>query len=79
MQSYKQQFNKKYKQSANASNSKANISKLTGIPVKKLDEVFDRVMKYPATHGYTDLDKKIPKGAYAMSQVYKYALENRRK
>ena len=79
MQSYKQQFNKKYKQSANASNSKANISKLTGIPVKKLDEVFDNVMKYPATNGYMDLDKKIPKGAYAMSQVYKYALEHRRK
>ena len=79
MTSFKQQFNKKYKQSANASNSKANISRLTGIPVKKLDEVFDRVMKYPATNGYLDLDKKIPKGAFAMSAVYKYALENKRK
>ena len=28
MQSYKQKFNKKYKQSLNSSNSKANISKL---------------------------------------------------
>ena len=79
MQTYKQKFNEKYKQSANASNSKANISKLTGIPVKDLDRVFDNVMKYPVTNGYMDLDKKIPKGAYAMSQVYKYALEHRRK
>ena len=79
MPSYKQQFNKRYKQSPNATNSKSNISKLTGIPVSKLDEVWDKVYKYPATHGYTDLDKKIPKGAFAMSQVYKYALEHRRK
>ena len=79
MSSYKQQFNKKYKQSLNQSNSKANISKLTGIPINKLDEVFDNVMKYPATNGYMDLDKKIPKGAFAMSQVYKYAIQNRRK
>ena len=79
MTSYKQKFNKRYKQSLNISNSKARISSLTGIPVKELDRVFDRVMKYPATHGYLDLDKKIPKGAFAMSQVYKFALDNRRK
>lgn len=79
MTSFKQQFNKKYKQPANASNSKANISKLTGIPVKDLNRVFDETMKYPATHGYTDLNVKMPKGAYAMVRVYKYALENRRK
>ena len=79
MQSYKQKFNKRYKQSLNSSNSKANISKLTGIPVKDLDRVFDETMKYPATHGYTDLNVKMPKGAYAMVRVYKYALENKRK
>ena len=79
MSSYKQKFNKLYNQSLNSSNSKSNISKLTGIPVNKLNELFDNVMKYPATNGYLDLDKKIPKGAFAMSQVYKYAIQNRRK
>jgi hypothetical protein len=79
MSSYKQQFNRKYKQSLNTSNSKANISRLTGIPVSTLDKVWDRHYKYPATNGYNDLNKKIPKGAFAMSAVYKYALENRKK
>ncbi len=79
MTSYKQKFNKRYKQSLNISNSKAKISSLTGIPVKELDRVWDRTFKYPATYGYTDLDKKIPKAAYAMTQVYKFALENKRK
>ena len=79
MNSYKNKFNIKYKQPPNSSNSKSHISKLTGIPVKKLNDVWDRVFKYPATYGYGDLDKKIPKGAFAMSQVYKYALENRKK
>ena len=79
MSSYKQQFNKKYKQSLNASNSKANISRLTGIPVSTLDKVWDRHYKYPYSNGYDNLNKKIPKGAFAMSAVYKYALENRKK
>ena len=38
----KQRFNEKYKQPANQPNSKKDISKLTGIPMKILDEVFDR-------------------------------------
>lgn len=79
MSSYKQQFNRKYKQSLNTSNSKANISRLTGIPVSTLDKVWDRHYKYPYTNGYDNLNKKIPKGAFAMSAVYKYALENRKK
>ena len=79
MSSYKQQFNKKYKLSLNQSNSKAEISKLTGIPIKELDRVWDRHYKYPYTNGYDNLNKKIPKGAFAMSAVYKYALEHRRK
>lgn len=79
MTSYKQRFNKRYKQSLNISNSKANISRLSGIPVKELDRVWDRTFKYPATHGFTDLDKKMTKGAFAWTQVYRYALDNRRK
>ena len=79
MTSYKQRFNRRYKQSLNASNSKANISRLTGISVDKLDKVWDKAFKYPATHGKTDLDRKMTNGAFAWIQVYKFALENRRK
>ena len=38
----KQKFNMKYKQPKNQANSKDDISKLTGIPIKILDEVYDR-------------------------------------
>ena len=38
----KNRFNKKYNQKKDQSNSKKDISKLTGIPLKFLDEVFDR-------------------------------------
>ena len=42
MATNKQKFNKKYKQPLNESNSKAKIVKLTGIPKRILDAVFDR-------------------------------------
>jgi len=42
MSTNKQNFNRKYKQPLNQPNSKKDISKLTGIPIKILDEVFDR-------------------------------------
>ena len=42
MSSYKQKFNKIYKQPLNQPNSKEDISKLTKIPIRFLDEVYDR-------------------------------------
>lgn len=42
MSTNKQKFNKKYKQPLNQPNSKKDISKLTGIPMSILDQVFDR-------------------------------------
>jgi len=38
----KNKFNKKYKQNKNEPNSKKDISKLTGIPVRILDKVYYR-------------------------------------
>ena len=38
----KNKFNIKYKQPKDQPNSKKDISKLTGIPIKILDEVYDR-------------------------------------
>ncbi len=42
MSTNKQKFNKKYGQPLNQANSKKDISKLTGIPMSILDEVYDR-------------------------------------
>jgi len=42
MTSYKQKFNKKFNQDKDESNSKAKMTRLTGIPTKVLDEIFDR-------------------------------------
>jgi len=38
----KQKFNMKYKQPKNTANGKDDIVRLTGIPKKILDEVYDR-------------------------------------
>lgn len=38
----KQKFNLKYNQPKDQENSKRDISKLTGIPIKILDEIYDR-------------------------------------
>lgn len=42
MSTYKQKFNRKFKQPLDKSNSKANMVKLTGIPKSVLDDVYDR-------------------------------------
>jgi hypothetical protein len=42
MSTNKQKFNKKYGQPLNQPNSKKDISKLTGIPMSILDQVYDR-------------------------------------
>jgi len=42
MVTYKQKFNLKYKQPKDQPNSKKDISKHTGIPMKILDQVYDR-------------------------------------
>ena len=42
MTTYKQKFNKKFNQDKDESNSKAKMTKLTGIPKKVLDDVYYR-------------------------------------
>jgi hypothetical protein len=42
MTTYKQKFNRRFNQDKNESNSKAKMTKLTGIPKKMLDEIYDR-------------------------------------
>tara|TARA_R100000988_G_scaffold61565_1_gene30814 strand:+ start:826 stop:1134 length:309 start_codon:yes stop_codon:yes gene_type:complete len=42
MPTFKERFNKKFKQSKDESNSTSNMVKLTGIPKKILDDVYSR-------------------------------------
>jgi len=42
MPTFKEKFNKKFNQDKDESNSKAKMTRLTGIPKKVLDEVYDR-------------------------------------
>ena len=68
-------FNRKHGQSPGETNSKEDISKMTGITVRKLNEVWDKGFK---DYKYADIPnkKKIPAGAFAMGAVYIYALSN---
>jgi hypothetical protein len=42
MPTFKEKFNKKFNQDKDESNSKAKMTRLTGIPKKVLDDVYDR-------------------------------------
>ena len=89
----KQEFNKRHKQPANEDNSKKEISKLSGIKMSILDDVYDRgVGAYKSNpqsvrtkEGKKDakapLSKKMSKEQWAMARVYSFVnkVEGRRK
>ncbi len=81
MPTNKQKFNKKYKQPLNQSNSKKDISKLTGIPMSILDAVYDRGIGAHKTNRASVRNVKGVKGgagkkmsaqAWAMGRVYSF-------
>ena len=68
----KHKFNEKYKQPKNEPNSKKDISKLTGIPIKILDDVFDRgVGAYKTNPESVRKTVKSPE-QWAMGRVYSF-------
>ena len=70
----KQKFNKKYKQPLNQANSKKDISKLTGIKMSILDDVYDRGMgAYRTNPGSVRRSVKSPQ-QWAMARVYSFAV-----
>ena len=89
----KSEFNKRHKQPADQSNSKSDISKLSGIPIKILDEVYDRgVGAYKSSpqsvrtkEGKKDpkapMSRKMSKEQWAMARVYSFVnkVEGKRK
>lgn len=87
MSTNKQKFNKKYKQPLNQPNSKKDISKLTGIPMKILDEVYDRGLAAHKNNpesvrslsgkkvGGKSLKGKMSAGAWSQSRVYSFVVK----
>jgi hypothetical protein len=73
----KQKFNMKYKQPKNQANGKKDISKLTGIPIKILDEVFDRgVGAYKSNPQSVRPSVKSPE-QWAMARVYAFVMKGK--
>ena len=73
----KNRFNKKYNQKKDQSNSKKDISKLTGIPVKFLDEVFDRgVGAYRTNPKSVRPSVKSPE-QWAFGRVYSFVMRQK--
>ena len=71
----KQKFNKKYKQPLNEPNSKKDISKLTGIPMRILNQVFDRgVGAYRTNPKSVRPSVKSPE-QWAMARIYSFVMK----
>lgn len=70
----KQKFNRKYKQPLNQANSKKDISKLTGIKMTILDDVYDRgVGAFRTNRSAVRPSVKSPQ-QWAMARVYSFAV-----
>tara|TARA_R110002012_G_scaffold64557_1_gene169686 strand:+ start:793 stop:1080 length:288 start_codon:yes stop_codon:yes gene_type:complete len=71
----KNKFNKKYKQKSNQSNSKADIVKLTGIPLRIINEVFKRgVGAYKTNPKSVRSSVKSPE-QWAYARVYSFVMK----
>lgn len=85
MPTQKQMYNRRHKQSANEPNSKTEISKMSHIPKKVLDEVWDRGAGAYETNPQSvrmkgtykknvkaPMSQKLSKGQWAMARVYSF-------
>jgi len=75
VQTYKQRFNAKFGQPKDKSNSKANITKLTGIPKSVLDDVYDRgVGAYKTNPSSVRPQVKSPE-QWAYARIYAFVMK----
>jgi len=73
----KNKFNIKYKQAKDQPNSKKDISKLTGIPIKILDQVYDRgVGAFKNNPKSVRPSVKSPE-QWAMARVYAFVVKGK--
>ncbi len=71
----KMKFNRKYKQPLQQANSKADIVKLTGIPLRILNDVFDRgVGAYKTNPQSVRKSVKSPE-QWAYARVYSFVMK----
>ncbi len=85
----KNKFNIKYKQPKDQANSKRDISKLTGIPIKILDEVYDRGLMAHKNNpqsvrslsgkkiGGKSLKGKMSAQQWSMARVYAFVMKGK--
>ena len=73
----KQKFNKKYKQPINTANGKDDIVRLTGIPKKILDEVYDRGIGAYKTNPKSVRPNVKSKEQWAMARVYAFVMKGK--
>jgi hypothetical protein len=76
----KQKFNKMYKQDKNQANSKEDISRLTKIPIKFLDEVYDRGAGAWETNPESVRrinGKKLSQDAWSYGRVYAFVVKRK--
>ena len=87
MSTWKQKFNKKYGFAKDEGHDKKEISKLTGISKKILDDVFDRglgawssniesvrLKSGKKDYSVTDRSKKMGKEQWAMARIYSFVM-----
>jgi len=87
MSTYKQRFNKKYGFPKDEPHSKEEIAKITKIPKKILDEVYDRgtgawktniqsvrLKSGKKDYSVTDRSKKMSKERWSMARVYSFVM-----
>ena len=73
MSTYKNRFNKKFNQDKDESNSKAKMTKLTGIPKKVLDEIFFRGVGAFKTAGPSR--PNMTKEQWATARIYAFIMK----
>jgi len=86
----KQKFNKKYGFPANTSHSKAEISRLSGVPMKTLNKVYDRGLGARKNNpqsvrsattgkkiGGKSLAGKMSGPQWAMARIYSYVMKGK--
>ena len=69
----KQKFNKKYKQKLNEPNSKKDISKLSGVSMSILDDVYYRGMGAFKTNPQS-VRKSVSPQQWAMARIYSFVV-----
>ena len=77
MSTNKQKFNLKYKQPKDQANSKSDIVKLTKIPKRILDDVYDRGIGAYKTNRASVRPSVKSKEQWAMGRIYSFVMKQK--